>query len=198
MSQKIYIYPTDTVWGIGGDAFKEETYLKISQIKQTDITKPLSVLFDSTEMLGDYVELPPKLLEIIEDLKHLEITFGVEKKYFHKSLPEIPFQSTDFICVRVLGSEIIKNIIQEVNSPITTTSLNITGESPIVTEKAAKDFWRKFAPNELLVSSSVGEEVTGNSSTIIILSGNEYKILRSGNRVKEIEEILEERFSRHG
>jgi L-threonylcarbamoyladenylate synthase len=197
MKNQIYIYPTDTVWGIGGNAFKEETYIRISQIKQTAVSKPLSILFSSTEMLSEYVDLSKGLYELIDDLKEHEITFGLDKKLFKNQLPEVAFGTTDFVCVRVLGGEIIENIINEVDAPITTTSLNITGQPPITEVDDAKDFWKKYASEELMVTADFKNDVTGNSSTIVILSGNEYKVLREGNRMSEITQRLNSFLQRH-
>jgi len=197
MKHKIYIYPTDTVWGIGGDAYSEETYIRISQIKKTDVSKPLSILFSSIEMLEEYVNLEDRVVNLIDSLKSYEVTFGVDKHLFKRELPDVAFGKTNFICVRVLGSQIISNIIEEMDGPITTTSLNLTGESPIVDETNAKDFWKKYACEELFASSDISNDVTGNSSTIVILSGNEYKVLRAGKRVNDIEEVLKENLSKH-
>lgn len=197
MKNQIYIYPTDTVWGIGGNAFKEETYIRISQIKQTSVSKPLSILFSSTDMLKRYVDLSNGLYELIDDLKAHEITFGLDKNLFKDELPGVAFGATDFVCVRVLGGEIIEGIIDEVDGPITTTSLNITGQPPITEIDQAKDFWKKYASDELLVSPDFEKDVTGNSSTIVILSGNEYKILREGNKISEIQKRLDAFLNKH-
>lgn len=197
MSNKIFIYPTDTVWGIGGNAYKEETYIRISQIKKSPVNKPLSILFSSVDQLSGHVELSDSLQELILELMQYEITFGLDKSLFKNALPGVAFSETDFVCIRVLDSEIVNNIISDVKAPITTTSLNITGEKPITDEVAAKDFWKKYASDELIVTTTYDKEVTGNSSTIVVLSGSEYKFLRKGSKHKEIEEVLQKYLHYH-
>ncbi|MGB5461812.1 MAG: Sua5/YciO/YrdC/YwlC family protein, partial [Aureibaculum sp.] len=54
-SQKIILYPTDTVWGIGCDATNENTVSKVFDIKNREESKSLVVLVDSLEMLKAYV-----------------------------------------------------------------------------------------------------------------------------------------------
>ena len=51
------LYPTDTVWGIGGDATAPEVVEKIYKIKQRADHKALIVLVKDIEMLKEYVQL---------------------------------------------------------------------------------------------------------------------------------------------
>jgi len=53
--QKIILYPTDTVWGIGGDATDAAVVKKIYQLKQREDNKALIVLVNSEAMLKSYV-----------------------------------------------------------------------------------------------------------------------------------------------
>ena len=59
--KKTILYPTDTVWGIGGDATSREVVQKIYNIKQREDHKALIVLVASRKMLFDYIEALPKL-----------------------------------------------------------------------------------------------------------------------------------------
>ena len=57
---KVILYPTDTVWGIGGDATNAEVVKKIYKLKQREDHKALIVLVDSIEMLKSCVENIPE------------------------------------------------------------------------------------------------------------------------------------------
>lgn len=190
MSHELFIYPTDTVWGIGGRAFESVTYAEIAKVKQTDVHKPLSILFSSLEQMKDYLDVPEALEQVISETYHLEATFGVDKKYFKEVLPEVPFGSTSFACFRIINNELIREIIETAGGPITTTSLNITGNPAITDELDAKDFWKKYISSASFYSMDHGSDLTGHSSTIIIFSGNDYKVLREGNRINDIKESL--------
>ena len=64
--EKIFLYPTDTVWGIGCDATNQSAVKKIYTIKQRAESKSLIILVDSIEMLKKYVDvIPNKVLEIL-------------------------------------------------------------------------------------------------------------------------------------
>jgi L-threonylcarbamoyladenylate synthase len=60
LSGGIILYPTDTIWGIGCDAIKQDSIQRIYQIKQRADSKSMLVLVNSIDMLEKYVTaLPP-------------------------------------------------------------------------------------------------------------------------------------------
>ena len=60
LQKKLILYPTDTVWGIGGDATDSKVVQKVYRLKQREDHKALIVLVASIEMLESYVESIPK------------------------------------------------------------------------------------------------------------------------------------------
>ncbi len=47
----IVVYPTDTVYGLGGDAFSDEAILKVFEAKTRLVSKPISIAVSDFEML---------------------------------------------------------------------------------------------------------------------------------------------------
>ncbi|EQC45699.1 L-threonylcarbamoyladenylate synthase [Bacteriovorax sp. Seq25_V] len=187
---QIYIYPTDTVWGIGGDIYDPETYIEIAKIKQTPADKPLSLLFNTLEMVESHINLSEHEFEILEKLKNLGTTFGFAKSKFKSTLPSEPFKDTEFACIRVLSSQIIDGIIEENDGPISTTSLNITKNPPMVDTDEAHGFWKKYASHTKFYEPQFDVQLSGKSSTIILFSGNDYSIAREGENIEDIKKIL--------
>ena len=95
-----------------------------------------------------------------------------------------------FIAFRYLKFDAIKSITSEMDAPVTTTSLNITGERPIVDEASARSFHERYASNAKFVGD--GNVIpSGRSSTIVIMrSENEFKFVREGKFKEEINEYL--------
>ena len=60
LKNQIFIFPTDTVYGIGCRADDDKTVQKIFTIKKRDLTKPLLVVIDSLSMLKRYVHIEIK------------------------------------------------------------------------------------------------------------------------------------------
>ena len=122
LSGKVIIYPTDTVYGIGGDALNPSVVEKVKKIKGMEKDKPLSVMMPGLKMIEEYCEVG--LWEEVILKKHLPgpFTFILKK---HK---DIPVAEGGTLGVRVPEFEFCNRLCDEVNSPIITTSANKTGE----------------------------------------------------------------------
>ena len=191
MNSNIYIYPTDTVWGIGGSAYNLSSYEQISIIKKTDNNKPLSLLFSSIDQLKSHVNLSDKFLQLFEEIYHLGLSVGVSKELLINSLPDSPFRNTKYVCFRVLESGFSLGLDEVIDFPITTTSLNITGQSPITSLEKAKDFWQKYVPDAKFIEAKMLKDLSGKASTIVLFSQNSYKVVREGENLQEITHTIE-------
>ena len=54
--EKIYVYPTDTIYGIGCDATNDKLVLKIRSIKKRD-EKPFSIIAPSKDWIKNNFEI---------------------------------------------------------------------------------------------------------------------------------------------
>lgn len=190
MSYNYLIYPTDTVWGIGGDALDIEVYKRIAQIKETDVAKPLSLLFSNLDQVNECLDLSSGLESFIEQASSLGVTFGIPKSLFRLPLPEQPFLNTDYICIRLVRNTVTRELENVSNFPIISTSLNKTGQQPISNLEEAKTFWKKYASDFNFIEPDHRLTLSGASSTIVFLSADRYKIVREGTNVLKIIEIL--------
>jgi L-threonylcarbamoyladenylate synthase len=161
LKYKIFIYPTDTIYGIGCDATNEKLVEKIREIKERD-QKPLSVIAPSKEWILENCIVKKELID-----KYLPgpYTLILEKKNkdFLKAASE-----TDKIGVRIPNHEFAK-MISELNVPIITTSVNIAGE-PFATK--IQDIKEKIKEKvDLIIDVGI---LSGTPSTLII-EGREIK-----------------------
>ena len=51
MHDGIVIYPTDTVYGLGGDVFSDEAILKVYEAKRRPLSQPISIAVSSCDMI---------------------------------------------------------------------------------------------------------------------------------------------------
>ena len=191
MSDEIIVYPTDTVWGIGGNIYSESIVNKIAKIKKTRSSKPLSVLFYNQAMIEKYFSFTPEFIDkYLRPLSKLETTFCVSKEYLKVELPKWCFFESDFLYFRYLEIEEINEILDIKSKPIFSTSLNITGQAAIVDEDEAYDFFkRNIIKGKFIAKKSC--EMSGQSSSILEI-GDEglIKILRKGSHVEQIEDYF--------
>ncbi|MFH1474012.1 MAG: L-threonylcarbamoyladenylate synthase [Candidatus Aenigmatarchaeota archaeon] len=114
---QIVVYPTDTVYGIGGDATSEEVVRKVYEIKRRPMNMPISVLVSDFEMLEKYAEINEEQMAILKKFLPGPFTFILKPKIrLFVSRGTVGFRIPNHWCTL---------IVKEFGKPITTTSANI-------------------------------------------------------------------------
>lgn len=125
LNQKVILYPTDTIWGLGGHGLSEEVYERIYEIKQRPKTKSFILLVNSIDMLRAYVtHIHPRienLLEVYE--KPLTIIYPN-----HQNLPKNIFDKPT-VAIRICSDPFCNEIIKRIGVPLISTSANLSGEA---------------------------------------------------------------------
>ena len=121
---KVFIYPTDTIWGIGCDATNAKAIDKIFKIKNRPAGKGLIILVDTVERIRDYVKNPsPIAADLIKAAKNPLSIIYKESTGLAKNL-----SGDGSVCIRVTTNEFCKEVIRRLGRPITSTSANLSGE----------------------------------------------------------------------
>ena len=121
---KVFIYPTDTIWGIGCDATNAKAIEKIFKIKNRPAGKGLIILVDSIERLKDYVINPSPIAgDLIKNSYNPLSIIYKESKGLARNL-----SADGSVCIRVTTNEFCKEVIKRLGHPITSTSANLSGE----------------------------------------------------------------------
>jgi len=120
------VYPTETVYGLGADAFSEEAVRKVYKIKRKVVTQPISIAVSSFEMLHKVAYTDSETSKIITELLPGPVTVLLKRK---EIVPDILTAASEVIGVRFPDNEIATRIIKE-TGPITATSANVSGRYP--------------------------------------------------------------------
>lgn len=157
LAGKLFVYPTDTIYGLGCDATNEASVNKIKEIKTRDKDKPLSIIAPNTPWILDNFQV--KLEEIVKYLPG-PYTLLLKKK-------DINFlswiSSNDRVGIRIPANKFTKKI-QKSGIPFVTTSVNLSGEPfALKLEDIRKDILDKV---DYVIDSD--EELSGKPSTLII------------------------------
>lgn len=123
---KTFLYPTDTVWGLGCDATNEAAVKKIYEIKQRQDNKALIVLIASIDQLWDYAAQIPEIAWDIVEFSEKPVTIIYPKG---KRLAPSLLGQDESIGIRLVKDEFCKKVIQKLGKPLVSTSANISGES---------------------------------------------------------------------
>jgi len=161
----LFIYPTDTIYGLGCNALKKESVLKIREIKKS--TKPFSVIAPDKSWIYKNLKINNK--EYIKKLPG-PFTFILETK--KRIVPKEVNLNSKTLGVRIPNHP-FSNLIKKANVPFITTSVNLTGKNPL------RDI--KKAPRKILnkVDFVIDDGYLAKyPSTIIDLTGKIAKVIK--------------------
>lgn len=122
---RLIIFPTDTVYGIGCSIYDTENQEKIFKIKRRPKNRPLAVLCASMEQIKKIAYVSDDASKLIAEFLPGPLTLILPAK---EEIKELLGQST--IGVRIPNSTIALQILSEMG-PMTTTSVNESGSVPL-------------------------------------------------------------------
>jgi L-threonylcarbamoyladenylate synthase len=172
----IIVYPTETVYGLGGDAFSDEALLRVYEAKGRPLGKPISIAVSDTDMLCVVACADDPALEFIGRFLPGPVTVILEAR---SCIPPLLTGGTGRIGVRIPAHEMALAIIAGFDSPITATSANISGEKDPIRPGDVR------VPYDLLVDGGV---LPGVPSTVVDLVDR--RILRRGTLADEVAAFL--------
>ncbi|MFN8370605.1 MAG: Sua5/YciO/YrdC/YwlC family protein [Bacteriovoracaceae bacterium] len=112
----------------------------------------------------------------------------------NKSIPQWIYQNSNVVGVRLLtDSKSVNKIIKNEKCAIITTSLNKTGEDPIILKNAAHTSWNKYASkHEFICEDDYNDPKASVASTIVFFNEKfDLTITRKGEGWEKIEKHLE-------
>ncbi|MBR8700985.1 Threonylcarbamoyl-AMP synthase [Fusobacterium sp. DD29] len=185
---KLIIYPTDTVYGVGGIMESEDAIRGVYSAKQRNFSSPLIVLVSDPTKMDKiaYIEAynREKIEKLIKKFWPGGLTIILKKK---PCVPDIMTANGDTVGVRMPNLQTSLDIIQSVGGLFPTTSANISGKAtPRSFEELSEVFKQRV---DILVDG--GKSPVGVASTIIDMSEKTPKIIRVGAiSIKEIEDTI--------
>ncbi len=121
-SQKVILYPTDTVWGIGCDARNSVAVERIFQIKKRDPHKPMLCIVSDIEMLKQYVEVTPTIESYLKNVERPTTVIYPNAQGLASNL----VAKNGSIAIRVVNDLFCTSLVKQFGAPIVSTSANIS------------------------------------------------------------------------
>ncbi|GLI56534.1 threonylcarbamoyl-AMP synthase [Propionigenium maris DSM 9537] len=182
----LIVYPTDTVYGVGGSMYSIEAIEKIYAAKEREFTSPLIALVsdvDRVQEIAHMGENREKIEKLMKEFWPGALTIILDKK---DSVPARMVSGGTSVGVRMPNHPVALDIIEACGGILPTTSANISGEpSPKNHTEVSESFKSRV---EIVVEG--GDCPVGIESTILDMRG-EPKILRAGGISKEeLEEVI--------
>jgi len=172
-SGKVFIYPTDTIYGLGGNPLDDLVVKRINEIKGRDEKKHFIWLLSDIEKVLNYAEIVNENhLEFLQKIWPAPVTVILN---LNERTKKVAKQET--AAIRIPQNDFCLKLLKEISRPLISTSVNRSGNDPInQIEKIINDFSQDV---ETIFFSS---QAQGNVySTIIDLTSEQPKLIREGS-----------------
>lgn len=177
-------FPTETVYGLGADAFNVSASKKIYEAKGRPSDNPLIVHISDRRMLDSLVEEIPEKAKIMMD----RFWPGPMTLIFKKSaiVPKTITGGLDTVAIRMPDNDIARAVIEAAGTGIAAPSGNLSGKpSPTIAEHMIDDMDGRI--DMIIDGGMVG---MGLESTIVDVTCDPPVILRPGFITREmLEEV---------
>ena len=167
----IAVVPTETVYGLAADAFNFEAYQRVYKIKGRTFKKPLVIMTPDIDSAKILVEIPKKALKIARVFWPGQLTLIFPTTELGKILSG----GRENLGVRIPNNEFMLKLLKELNSPIWTTSANVSGKKSAKSFDEAKDF-----ENIADIMVDGGKCEFSSESTVIDMVQFPYVVIRKG------------------
>lgn len=178
-------FPTETVYGLGADAFNSEAIKKIFEAKGRPIDNPLIIhIADKKEVYRLAREVPREAEKLINKFWPGPLTIILKKSNI---VSDIITAGLDSVAIRMPNNKIALTLIKKSKVPIVAPSANLSGKpSPTMAEHAIQDLYGKI---EIIIDG--GETDIGVESTVLDLTTNPPTLLRPGGvDLEKLKEVL--------
>tara|TARA_X000001036_G_scaffold98843_1_gene91812 strand:- start:4937 stop:5896 length:960 start_codon:yes stop_codon:yes gene_type:complete len=178
--------PTETVYGLAGNAYSNTAVKKIFKLKGRPKFNPLIIHYYSIQKIINDVVINNNFKKLYKKLCPGPITFILKKKKSSKIQP-LANGKLKTVAIRFPKHKVVRAILKNTDFPLAMPSANISSSvSPV----CAKDVFDEFK-NKIKFIVDGGRSKIGIESTVIDLT-NSPKILRPGIiNPSEIEKILQ-------
>ena len=166
----VVVYPTDTLYGFGGDAANGDAIKKINQI--TGRTAPFSVLAPDRSTALSWMKLTEdeKILVSKKLGGAATVIVPVFKDIVHSSITG----EYNTLGIRIPYHSFCQQLARKFGGPITTTSVNRTGDPPMTDPNHIYSEFKHEV--DLLIDDGI---ISGRGSAIYIYKHGKLKIMRS-------------------
>ena len=177
--------PTETVYGLAGNAFSAESVAQIFMVKERPSFDPLIVHSSDVDRICEFVEeIPDKARELAKEFWPGPLTLILRKK---SVIPDLVTSGLDTVAARIPNHPFTLKVLESIDFPLAAPSANPFGYvSPTKAIHVDEQLGEKI-PYVL----DGGDCEVGIESTIVDVQGDEVTILRIGGcKIESIEKLI--------
>jgi tRNA threonylcarbamoyl adenosine modification protein (Sua5/YciO/YrdC/YwlC family) len=167
----VLVYPTDTVYGLGGDVMNRNVYDRILKIKAATSHKLLTLICPNLNDIANWAVVPDHAYKIMRRVIPGPYTFILRAT---KQVPKILLQKRKTIGVRFPNSPVVQSLLEHLGGPIISSSVPPLDDYFTDPEEIAKRFPHDI---DLILDAGV---MFNQPSTVVDFSSDEPEIIREG------------------
>ena len=180
--------PTETVYGLAGNAYSDRSIKKIFKLKKRPNFNPLIIHFKNLNDLKNDVNLNTNFKKLYSAFCPGPITFILKKKKKSR-ISKIATAGKKTVAIRIPRHKTARNLLSIIKFPLAAPSANISSK---LSPTSAEDVFEEFG-NKIKFILDGGQCKIGLESTIVDLTGKP-SILRPGSITAEkIQKILKKK-----
>lgn len=185
INDEIIAIPTETVYGLAGNAYSEKALKKIFELKKRPFYNPLIVHIKSTVFLNTVAtDIPDMAWKLAEEFWPGSLTL-VLKKQSH--IPDIVTAGKETVAVRVPNHPVALALLEQLEFPLAAPSANPFGCISPTTAMHVSNYFK----GNLEIVLDGGASQNGIESTIIGFENDKPILYRHGSiSVEDIERII--------
>lgn len=184
----VIIYPTDTLYGIGGNALDKKAISRILEIKERPISKPLSIIVRNIRWAKGLAYISKRQEEILERIWPGKVTAVLSKR---EIVPDVLTGGYKTVGIRIPDSSLTDQLLKLFGYPLVSTSANLSGREPTQDINKIIDIFSKKLTRQPDLVLDAGVLPKSEPSTVLDLTTNKPKILRVGpSKPKEFLRLL--------
>lgn len=189
-SNNVVAIPTETVYGLAGNALNTKAVAEIFRVKNRPSFDPLIVHVPDVNSWDKYAKnIPEKAILLAKKVGPAPITYILPKK---EIIPDLVTSGHPTVGLRIPNHPLTLDLLNKIDFPLAAPSANPFGfVSPTTAQHVQDQLGEKI--NYILDG---GPCTVGVESTIIDFSSQTTTVLRLGGfKIEELEELLEEKLS---
>lgn len=176
---EVILYPTETVYGLGVNAFDPVAWNELCVIKGRSTTQTASWLVRNVTDIEYFGVVTKEARELISHYLPGPLTLVLQAT---DAVPDYCKAADGTVSFRVssdpLAQELISEYMQKNNAPLTCTSANVHGEPTCAT---VVEILEQFGDRKSLITRIIDGGVrNGKSSTVVRCVGGQVLVLREG------------------
>ncbi len=167
-------FPTETVYGLGADAFNAEAVLRLFEAKKRPLDNPAIVhIADAPDVYPLAIEVPRKAELLMEQFWPGPLTLLFKRS---EKVPSVSVAGLDTIAIRMPNHKVALALIRQSQRPIAAPSANLAGKpSPTTAQHVYDDLNGRI---DAILDG--GATAIGVESTVVDLSRDPPMLLRPG------------------